>query len=159
MTGVGKNWSLPSVWPVLLRYVTGPVLAIILSLAYPDFETVNHDPLHIMGFIVAHFLLVWVVFFFFVPSWLDVFIVPERREDWKQPTAPNVLRDTTDGVVADGLEAGSTEKTKLEGRPNSDLLRENSDTLDGASSSSRSDDVDGQMRRPDPVADNKAAGF
>jgi solute carrier family 6 GABA transporter-like protein 1 len=99
-----------------------------------------------------------------VPQWLDVFIVPERREDWKQPVAPNVLRDTTEGVVADGLETGSTEeaekKREFDGRrADSDLLSGNSETLDGVSSSSRSDDMASQMRRPDPVADNKAAGL
>ncbi|KAL2207317.1 SNF-domain-containing protein [Sarocladium strictum] len=146
--GIDKNWTLPAVWPILLRYVTGPILAIILSLAYPAFEDVYNDPMHIFGFIIGHFLLVWAVGFFFFPKWLDIFIVPERRDDWRQPVAPGVLRDTTEGVMADGMETGSAEK-KLSGGHNSPLRRENSDTIvDGASSQgARSDSMDAQMRR------------
>jgi len=60
-----------------------------------------------MGFIIAHFLLVWCVVGFVMPQWLDIFIIPERRDDWKQPLAPGVLRDTTEGEVVDRLETGS----------------------------------------------------
>jgi hypothetical protein len=77
-----------------------------------------------MGFIIGHFLLVWVVAGFFAPRWLDVFIVPERRDDWKQPVAPGVLRGTTDSRIADSLESASpsnpsVEKTQspMDGRP------------------------------------------
>lgn len=61
-----------------------------------------------MGFIIGHFLLVWCVVGFLMPKWLDVFIIEERRDDWKQPVAPCVLRDTTEGEIADSLEAGSS---------------------------------------------------
>jgi solute carrier family 6 GABA transporter-like protein 1 len=111
--------------------------------------------MHILGFIIGHFLLVWVVVFFFFPQWLDVFIIPERRDDWKQPIAPGVLRDTTEGVMADGMETGSSEK-KLDGRPHGDLRRENSDTIDGSSSpGERSDIAEERMRRDDVAADSK----
>ncbi|KAM0718864.1 hypothetical protein Q7P37_005936 [Cladosporium fusiforme] len=105
--GIGKNWCLPAVWAPLLRYFSGPILAIILSLAYPAFEGLNNDPLHVMGFIIGHFLILWCVVGFVMPRWLDVFIIEERRDDWKQPVAPGVLRDTTEGYVADGMESAS----------------------------------------------------
>lgn len=101
------NWSLPAVWAPLLRYFSGPVLAIILSLAYPAFEGLNNDPLHVMGFIIGHFLLIWCVVGFVMPRWLDIFILEERRDDWKQPTAPCVLRDTNEAEIADGMESAS----------------------------------------------------
>jgi solute carrier family 6 GABA transporter-like protein 1 len=94
--GKGKNWRLPVFWAPLLRYISSPILAIILSLAYPTFQEVNNDPLYIIGFIVAHFLLLWIVVGWLVPSWFDVFVIHERRDDWKQPYAPNVLRETMD---------------------------------------------------------------
>lgn len=104
--GVGKNWSLPAFWAPLLRYVSGPILAIIFSLAYPAFDQVSNDPLYILGFIVAHFLLLWIVVGWLMPTWFDVFVVPERRDDWKQPYAPNVLRGTTEEEEADSSENG-----------------------------------------------------
>lgn len=61
-----------------------------------------------MGFIVGHMLLVFCIAGFIVPRWLDVFIIPQRRDDWKQPTAPCVLRDTAEGNVADGMESASS---------------------------------------------------
>lgn len=60
-----------------------------------------------MGFIIGHFLLLWCVAGFIMPHWLDIFIIEERRDDWKQPTAPCVLRDTTEGEIANNLETGS----------------------------------------------------
>jgi len=93
----------------MLRYVSGPILAIIFSLAYPTFEEVMNDPLHIVGFFVAHCLLLWIVIGFIFPRWYDIFIKHERREDWKQPYAPNILRDTTDGQEADNNEAAMSE--------------------------------------------------
>jgi solute carrier family 6 (neurotransmitter transporter, GABA) member 1 len=114
-----------------LRYITGPILAIILSLAYPAFETVYDDPLHILGFIIGHFLLVWCVVGFLLPRWLDAFIIEERRDDWKQPMAPCLLRDTTDGQIASNMEAGSPSDSygeKDEGRKGS---TRNTDGLTG----------------------------
>ncbi|EXM14508.1 hypothetical protein V3481_005817 [Fusarium oxysporum f. sp. vasinfectum] len=104
--GNGNNWSLPFLWAPMLRYVSGPILAIIFSLAYPSFEEVKNDPLYILGFIVAHLLLVWCVIGFVFPRWFNIFIVPERRDDWKQPYAPNVLRGTTEGEDATKAETG-----------------------------------------------------
>jgi solute carrier family 6 (neurotransmitter transporter, GABA) member 1 len=115
--GGGSNWSLPSFWAPLLRYFTGPILAIILSLAYPSFETLYDDPLHIMGFIVGHFLLVWCVVGFIMPSWFDIFVIEERRDDWKQPLAPNVLRDAHEGELADNMEAGSASSSLEKNTP------------------------------------------
>lgn len=107
--GVGKNWSLPFVWAPMLRYISGPILAIIFSLAYPSFDEVSNDPLYIVGFIVAHCLLLWIVIGFIFPRWYDIFIVHERRDDWKQPYAPNILRGTTDGQEVDGRDIGSND--------------------------------------------------
>jgi solute carrier family 6 GABA transporter-like protein 1 len=115
--GGGKNWSLPAIWAPLLRYFSGPILAIILSLAYPTFEGLMADPLHVMGFIIAHFLLLWVVLGFVMPRWLDIFIIPERRDDWKQPIAPCVLRDTAEVGIANSLESASPSDSIHEAKP------------------------------------------
>ncbi|CAG1991375.1 unnamed protein product [Fusarium graminearum] len=109
--GVGKNWSLPFIWAPMLRYVSGPILAIIFSLAYPSFDEVKNDPLHIVGFIVAHCLLLWIVIGYIFPRWYDVFIVHDRRDDWKQPYAPNISRGTTDGQEVDSNEAATSSRT------------------------------------------------
>ena len=152
MIGGGSNWALPAVWAPCLRYITGPILAIILSLAYPAFETVYDDPLHIMGFIVGHFLLVWCVAGFLMPRWLDAFIIEERRDDWKQPLAPCLLRDTTDGEIAANMEAGSA----------SDSMHEKEDAQNAKYSKRNSGGLtDGTLHRDsnssltvDPQSDN-----
>lgn len=143
--GLGKNWSLPVIWAPLLRYFSGPVLAVIFSLAYPTFDTHKSDPLQIYGFIIAHFLLLWVVAGFVMPRWFGVFIVHERRDDWKQPYAPNVLRDTTEGEVADSMEAasssrpGSSRESKEKERDgvDDDLRRENVLTAESSAGAPR----------------------
>ncbi|CAI6336661.1 unnamed protein product [Periconia digitata] len=138
--GGGKNWSLPAIWAPLLRYFSGPILAVILSLAYPAFEGLKNDPLHVMGFVIGHFLLVWIIVGFVMPSWLDPFIVPERRDDWKQPLAPGLLRDTTEGEIASSMEAASP--SDLTGEKNHNP--EDKDVVDGTmrSNSGSSDSRD-----------------
>ncbi|KAL3476012.1 hypothetical protein BJX99DRAFT_270819 [Aspergillus californicus] len=76
--GGEKNWKIPSIWPVLLRYVCAPVLAIIFSFAYPEFHTLRYDPLMITGFILAHFILLAILLGGVLPRYYDVFI-PEGR--------------------------------------------------------------------------------
>jgi len=139
--GGGSNWSLPAMWAPLLRYFSGPILAIILSLAYPAFERLNNDPFHIMGFIIAHFLLLWCILGFVMPRWLDIFIIPERRDDWKQPAAPCVLRGTREAEVSSSMEAASASESLHEAKPgsatkdsqsdpmNTDILNESNDPL------------------------------
>jgi len=148
--GGGSNWSLPAIWAPVLRYVSGPILAIILSLAYPSFEQLNNDPLHIFGFIIGHFLLVWCVVGFIMPSWLDIFIIKERRDDWRQPTAPCLLRDTTDGELAANLEAGSPSDSLQEKKHTpgaKDPQRDDNDLADGITQrdSTSSLTADGQI--------------
>lgn len=144
--GLGKNWQLPFFWAPVLRYITGPILAIILSLSYPAFEEVTDDPLHILGFIIGHFLLVWCVVGFIFPGWLDVFIIPERRDDWKQPVAPRVLRDTQDGMVADGMESaslsGSSPTGKKEEVSAEDLRRDTTEQTDNGVPQHEHDNTD-----------------
>ena len=52
--------------PVLLRYISGPVLAIILSFAVPEFHSLRYDPLMILGFIasISAILLMLIGWFF-----------------------------------------------------------------------------------------------
>jgi solute carrier family 6 GABA transporter-like protein 1 len=76
-----------------------------------------NDPLHVMGFIIAHFLLLWVVLGFVMPRWLDIFIIPERRDDWKQRIAPCVPRDAIEGDTANGMEFASPSDSIHEAKP------------------------------------------
>ncbi|KAJ2974806.1 hypothetical protein NUW58_g8539 [Xylaria curta] len=86
VVGVGNNWKIPSFLPVLLRYVSGPTLAIIFSFAYPEFHTLRYDPLMILGFIVTHILLTLVLLGFVMPRYYDVFIPPSRQGEGTERT-------------------------------------------------------------------------
>ncbi|KIW59961.1 hypothetical protein PV05_00218 [Exophiala xenobiotica] len=115
--GLGKNWKLPFFWAPLLRYVTGPVLAIVFSFAYPGFQTVKNDPMYIFGFIVAHFLLLCIALGFIVPKWFDVFIPRERRIEGELPSAPDVTRGSTEAESDHAMESG-------EGAPSGEKIEE-----------------------------------
>ncbi|KAI0446008.1 hypothetical protein F4803DRAFT_75936 [Xylaria telfairii] len=86
VVGVGKNWQIPSFLPVLLRYVSGPTLAIIFSFAYPEFYTLRYDPLMITGFTLAHALLILILVGFIMPRYYDVFIPPSRQGEGTEKT-------------------------------------------------------------------------
>ncbi|KAH7202948.1 hypothetical protein BKA60DRAFT_641062 [Fusarium oxysporum] len=46
----GKRWNIPVFWGFVLRYISAPILAIIVSFAFPLFYTKRNDPLHIFAF-------------------------------------------------------------------------------------------------------------
>lgn len=120
VVGTGKNWKIPIFWPLLLRYASAPILAIIFSFAYPEFHTLRYDPLMITGFIIAHFCLVVMLLGLILPRYYDVFVPPHRRHEGKEETIANQLK-IQDIVVArpaddlsngdDGGEAGLTESS------------------------------------------------
>ena len=53
--------------PVLLRYISGPVLFIILSFAVPEFHSLRYDPLMVLGFIASILSMVAMIGGFFMP--------------------------------------------------------------------------------------------
>jgi solute carrier family 6 GABA transporter-like protein 1 len=53
IVGQGKNWKIPVFLPFLLRCISGPVLAIIFSFAFPEFHILRYDPMMITGFILS----------------------------------------------------------------------------------------------------------
>ncbi|KAL2683019.1 hypothetical protein Neosp_007481 [[Neocosmospora] mangrovei] len=106
IVGTGKNWKIPSFWPILLRFVSAPVLAIIYGFAYPAFHDLRDDPLHILGFAIAHICLLLIGLGVLVPRWYDCMIPPKRRDEGNIPYAPNVLLGSTDAQQSDSMEAG-----------------------------------------------------
>ncbi|KAH7271703.1 hypothetical protein B0J15DRAFT_509759 [Fusarium solani] len=85
----GKNWSIPIVWPVILRYVSAPILIIVVSFAYPAFAKKSNDPLQIFAFTVAHCVMLLIACGFVVPRWFDVFVPPEKMRLSKTFYAPH----------------------------------------------------------------------
>lgn len=147
---IGKkgNWRFPSVWAPFLRYLTGPILAIVFSLAYPKFGTVKNDTVHIFGFVVAHVVIILILGGFVVPKWFDIFVPPERLNDGVIDVAPNVMRQDIPGEKRDdSMESGEVPKEGLQ-RPRegsgdsgstlrgsvdgSEAEKEKEDTADGA---------------------------
>jgi solute carrier family 6 GABA transporter-like protein 1 len=80
IVGQGKNWKIPAFLPFLLRYISGPVLAIIFSFAYPEFHTLRYDPMYITGFILANLTMVVIILGFTIPRYY------ERRGEGTEPT-------------------------------------------------------------------------
>ena len=100
----GTNWSIPVYWGPILRYGSAPILAMVASFAYPKFyEKGRMDPLHICGFTFAHITVLLAIIGVAIPRALDVFVLPEKRDDWKAPYAPQVLMPTL-VARADGVE-------------------------------------------------------
>lgn len=91
VVGRGKNWNIPVFWGPVLRYISAPILAMVASFAYPKFYSIGRmDPLHICGFTFAHITVLLVFIGLAVPRALDVFVLPEKRDDYKSFYAPQV---------------------------------------------------------------------
>jgi len=65
--------------PVLLRYISGPVLFIILSFAVPEFHSLRYDPLMVLGFIASILSMVAMIGGFFMPVGLVKFSYDRNR--------------------------------------------------------------------------------
>lgn len=72
--------------PFLLRYISGPVLAIIFSFAFPAFHKIRYDPMMIAGFILSILTVTVILVGFVMPRYYDAFIPIHRREEGTEPT-------------------------------------------------------------------------
>ncbi|KAI5202646.1 SNF-domain-containing protein [Aureobasidium subglaciale] len=102
VVGQGKNWNIPGFLPILLRYVSGPVLAIIFSFAFPEFHTLRYDPMMITGFILSILGMVGVLLGFVMPRYYDALIPVDRRHEGTQETILNEPTDQVDVVSVGG---------------------------------------------------------
>ncbi|KAI8648681.1 hypothetical protein NCS57_01480200 [Fusarium keratoplasticum] len=90
VVATGKNWSIPWFWPTILRYISAPILSIIVSFAYPAFYKKRNDPLHIFAFGAIHGVMLIIACGFILPRWFDVFVPPEKLHLSKTFYAPHV---------------------------------------------------------------------
>jgi solute carrier family 6 GABA transporter-like protein 1 len=108
----GKNWKIHWVWPICLKYITGPAVALVFSFAYPKFLN-NHrnDPPFIYSFVLMHVVVILIVGAFVVPRFLNILVPAHRieRGDGKYDVAPQMTLNLSP-TVDNGLEGG------LEGR-------------------------------------------
>lgn len=108
VVATGKNWSIPSFWGFLLRYITSPILAIILGFAYPAFSTRRADPLQILWFSLGHLVMVFVAVGFIWPRYFNMFIPVEKRGEGHIPFKPNVAVAVVDVYSGRAIEEGDT---------------------------------------------------
>ena len=90
---VGNSWAIPIFWAPIVRFISAPILAIIVAFNYPQFYELRHDPLHIFGFANAHIAMFLVVAGLVVPSWFSVIVPPSRKVDNVPATVPGVATD------------------------------------------------------------------
>ncbi|RBR25401.1 uncharacterized protein FIESC28_01838 [Fusarium coffeatum] len=108
----GKNWKIHWIWPICLKYITGPAVALVFSFAYPKFLN-NHanDPPYVYSFVIMHFVILFIVGAFVVPRFFNFIIPGERLErgDGKYDVAPQMTLDNAPIVDNGGIEAGHAE--------------------------------------------------
>lgn len=108
--------------PVLLRYVSGPTLAIIFSFAYPEFYTLRYDPLMIVGFTLAHLLLLLILIGFVMPRYYDVFIPPSRQGEGMETTVAGQTKIDVPEVEA-GAEGSIDDADMAGSEPSHEMKR------------------------------------
>jgi solute carrier family 6 GABA transporter-like protein 1 len=89
IVGGNGNWNIPTFWPILLRYVSAPILAIVFSFAYPEFYTLRYDPMMIAGFILGHFFLLLILLGVVFPRYYNILSPPHRRAEGTELTIAN----------------------------------------------------------------------
>lgn len=106
--GRGKNWNIPVFWAPLLRYITSPILVMVLSFAYPDFYSSRRDPLHIVGFTLAHVGIAAILLSYIFPRWFDSLVPIGRRAEGDAPTVPLVESTVVEAQQDDQMENGDS---------------------------------------------------
>ena len=78
----------------------------IYSFSYPNFNALRYDPLHFLGFTIAHLVLMTICIGFIVPRWYDVFIPSHRQNDGDIKTVPNIDLLVVEARKDDRVETG-----------------------------------------------------
>jgi solute carrier family 6 GABA transporter-like protein 1 len=109
----GNNWKLHPLWPVILKYVTGPAVGLVLSFAYPKFKDnfMYNNPPYLYSFVLMHIVIIFITVFFVFPSWGN-FLIPEpRRVDGKFGVNPQ-------GEIGEIAATGAPRPVDVEGIDN-----------------------------------------
>jgi solute carrier family 6 GABA transporter-like protein 1 len=101
IVGTGRNWRIPFFMPILLRYISGPVLAIIFSFAFPEFHTLRYDPMMITGFILSLIGISIMLVGFIAPRYYDVFVPAHRQNEGMEPTIANEDKEDVASVMSE----------------------------------------------------------
>ncbi|KAM0335144.1 hypothetical protein ACHAQA_000185 [Verticillium albo-atrum] len=91
--GVGKNWNIPVVWAPCLKFISGPILAIVLSFAYASFPASMADPIWVYGFSMMHLVYPIIVIGLIFPGWYNFIVRVEKREKGNHLVAPMEIFD------------------------------------------------------------------
>ncbi|ENH64753.1 Sodium- and chloride-dependent GABA transporter 2 [Fusarium oxysporum f. sp. cubense race 1] len=107
--GGQTNWKIHWVWPICLKYITGPAVALVFSFAYPKFlNNYSDDPPFIYSFVLMHMVVIFIIGAFLAPRFLNILIPSHRLErgDGKYDVAPQMTVDNRPIVDNGGLEGG-----------------------------------------------------
>jgi len=109
VVGFGKNWNIPMFWAPVMKYISGPILLIVLSFAYPQFdEKHKFDPIMIYGFSIVHLVVPTVVVGLLLPSWFNWIIPSAIIPKGDKPVAPMETIDNTQGIARAVTEESGT---------------------------------------------------
>ncbi|KAF5595974.1 sodium-dependent serotonin transporter [Fusarium pseudocircinatum] len=107
--GGKSNWKIHYIWPICLKYITGPAVALVFSFAYPKFlNNYSDDPPFIYSFVLMHMVVIFIIGAFLAPRFLNILIPSHRldRGDGKYDVAPQMTIDNRPIVDNGGLEGG-----------------------------------------------------
>ncbi|KAA8643778.1 hypothetical protein EYZ11_008211 [Aspergillus tanneri] len=96
----GKNWSIPIYWGPVVRYISAPILAIIVSFSYPAFYKKRDDPLHIFAFSIAHIIMVIAIVGLVLPRFFNPILPAATRNAPEPISAPNVTLAPVTGDIS-----------------------------------------------------------
>lgn len=95
----------------MLKYISAPIVAIIMSFAYPSFYASREDPLRIASFAFMNVVLLVSLLGLFVPRWFNVLAPAAKVPDGKYPVVPGVVLSRAN--VEGHLEAVDVEQPVL----------------------------------------------
>jgi solute carrier family 6 GABA transporter-like protein 1 len=119
----GKNWKIHWIWPICLKYITGPAIGIVFSFAYPKFiDNYSNNPPYIYGFALMHVVMILIFGLAIAPRFANCLIPAHRvaRGDGKYEVQPQITIGETLILSDGGLEGGSMEESDR-GVPNAAL--------------------------------------
>lgn len=99
--GTGNNWKIPVFWAPVIKYISAPILAIIVGFAYPLFYTLRNDPLQIYAFSISHIVVVIVIVGLIVPRAVNLSLPADRREKVEHYAPGVTLAPVSAGAIVE----------------------------------------------------------
>lgn len=81
-------WEIPLIWAYTMKFITGPITALIGAFSIGKFADVGTDVTRILGSLTGAALILFVIVGILMPRFFDIFLPPGEQNAWEEQFEP-----------------------------------------------------------------------